>query len=575
MISASLYIIVCTAKNRLRRRLSRLREPRYLVGAIVGMAYLYFSFFARARGQRNAAARRRNAPPAAEAASAAMLTAAPALAGIGLLFFAAVAWVLPFDSGLLDFSDAETDLLFPAPVSRRALLVHRMLRSQIGILFASLIVGVASPLGGWMRLRVSLASWVLFLTMRVYFTAVTLTRTRIRGGGMPAWRPAAVIFMALGIVGVALRRAFVAAPIQNVTDFFSRIVSVPTAAAPRIVLWPFIALARPFFETSLPGLAASIGAALLVLAVTIAWMLRSDEAFQEATADAAARRVEKTQARRGSPFRARTTGLSLALTGPPEPALFWKNGVQTLRLAGISAIRIVIASVVVCGALTSVALNTLHVRGVSAGACAVAMAVAAFTAILGPQVVRTDLRSDLAHLELLKTWPIRAGAVIRGEMAWPAVMLTAIGWIAIAFAGALSPSAFPRIAPATRLAVAGAIAMLMPALIFAQYLVQNAAALAFPAWVPLGNQRPRGVDAIGQRLITLAGVLISVAVMLIPGALAGGAIWLAFARWVGAIIAIPAAIVCAAIVLLEVLVASELLGPLYERLDILAISRPE
>ena len=40
MLSASLYITVCTTRNRLRVRLRRLREPRYLLGAIVGPAVL-------------------------------------------------------------------------------------------------------------------------------------------------------------------------------------------------------------------------------------------------------------------------------------------------------------------------------------------------------------------------------------------------------------------------------------------------------------------------------------------------------------------------------------------------------
>ena len=54
MLSTSLYIIVCSARNRLRMRLRRLREPRYLIGAIVGAAYVYFSVFARMgrRGRR-------------------------------------------------------------------------------------------------------------------------------------------------------------------------------------------------------------------------------------------------------------------------------------------------------------------------------------------------------------------------------------------------------------------------------------------------------------------------------------------------------------------------------------------
>src|SRR5438105_3772526 len=65
MFTASLYIIVCSTRNRMRVRLRRLREPRYLVGAFVGAAYVYFSFFARFRMARAGDQRRRfrTSPP--------------------------------------------------------------------------------------------------------------------------------------------------------------------------------------------------------------------------------------------------------------------------------------------------------------------------------------------------------------------------------------------------------------------------------------------------------------------------------------------------------------------------------
>lgn len=49
MIRATLYIIGCTARNRFRLRLRRLREPRYLIGAVAGIGYLIFTLFIRAR----------------------------------------------------------------------------------------------------------------------------------------------------------------------------------------------------------------------------------------------------------------------------------------------------------------------------------------------------------------------------------------------------------------------------------------------------------------------------------------------------------------------------------------------
>ena len=54
MLSASLFIITHSARNRLRLRLRRLREPRYLIGAVAGALYFYFTVFARLRGRRSA-----------------------------------------------------------------------------------------------------------------------------------------------------------------------------------------------------------------------------------------------------------------------------------------------------------------------------------------------------------------------------------------------------------------------------------------------------------------------------------------------------------------------------------------
>ena len=117
--------------------------------------------------------------------------------------------------------------------------------------------------------------------------------------------------------------------------------------------------------------------------------------------------------------------------------------------------------------------------------------------------------------------------------------------------------------------------MLAPALVVAQYTIHNTTALLFPAWVPLGMGRPRGVDAMGQRLILFFGILLALIVMLLPGILPAGVIWLALHRVLGFGVFVPAAAVLAIIVLIEVLIATEALGPAYERLDLSAVERAE
>src|SRR4051794_28056310 len=182
VLSASVYIAVCTARNRVRVRLRRLREPRYLVGAIVGVVYLYFSVFARTRGGRirrgGSGANDGRAP--LDAISAFQVTGT-ALGGLGLFLCALQAWILPMASGIFEYSEAERAILFPAPVSKRQLLAHRLIRSQGGALIGSLVVAVfAAPTWGLGRLRVGLGIWSLLVTIRVYFAAVLLTRARLR-----------------------------------------------------------------------------------------------------------------------------------------------------------------------------------------------------------------------------------------------------------------------------------------------------------------------------------------------------------------------------------------------------------
>ena len=45
MIGALTFLVFQSWKNRLTMRIRRLRQPKYLVGAIVGGLYVYFYFF--------------------------------------------------------------------------------------------------------------------------------------------------------------------------------------------------------------------------------------------------------------------------------------------------------------------------------------------------------------------------------------------------------------------------------------------------------------------------------------------------------------------------------------------------
>jgi hypothetical protein len=572
MLGASLYIIVCSARNRLRMRLRRLREPRYLLGAVVGAAYLYFSVFARMRS-RGGLARRRGGPGPLLAA---LRSGAPAAAGLALLGLTAISWILPFDSGLLDFSRAEVQFLFPAPVSRRSLLLHRMMRSQIGILFGSVILGVAAPsFSGYGRLRLSVATWLLLCAAKVYSTGVSLARARLGSGNTRArrvaWLPVALLVSACTVVGTALLRAFMAQPVTSVQDAIIRIGAVASTGVARVALWPFVALAAPLFATWPDEYLLGLVRSALVVAACVAWVMKSDATFQDAAEEIVARKAAQPGPQATS-YRARETGWSLPLTGRAETVFAWKAAMQTFRVVDKRNMARMAAIVF---ALSMASISIGRARGLAAMLGAFALAGAGFAILMAPQILRVDLRQDLRHLELLKTWPVKSSAVIRGEIAWPGALITAFAWILIGLALFLSTANFSTVGMAWRLGVAGAAALVAPALVFAQLTIHNGVALMFPAWVPLGNQRQRGLDAMGQRLIMLGGTWLLLIIMTLPGAFAGAIVWFACRTLLGPGALLPGAVVCAVVVGIEVLVATEVLGPLYERLDVLAVERAE
>jgi len=573
VLSASLYITSCSAKNRLRARLRRLREPRYLIGAIAGIAYFYFAIFA-PRGRRAAARPGRNAPDF----GAAFQMTGTSLGGLFVMLAAALPWVLPSKSKLLQFSDAEKDFLFAAPVTRRALLAHRILRSQIGSLIASLFIGLfAAPLSGPGRLRLAAGFWLILATSNIYFAAVQLTRARLQSSvgavRAVAWVPIGLLAAGLVVVGSSVARQLMQ-PAAGAADVFVRLSRVTSAGLPKIVLSPFVAVIRPPFSTA-AGFFPALVSAVAVLILVTAWMLMSDAMFDEVAGQGGGPVSEDQRKTKVLPARVAKVGWTLPLHGRPELALMWKGSMETMRGISAKSLRYLAPALFGVGGAAFGILQANRLRGPAAAVSIIAGIVAVAAVVFGPQIARSDLRTDFEHLDLLKTWPLRAADVIRGEMLWPAILVSSILWMAVLVAAVFSAAAAPGMPFFSRVSFALTAAIAGPALIAAQYAVHATFTIFFPAWVQIGSQRTRGIDAMGQRLIMLLAIVVSLALFALPGALGGGVVWLIFRNLVGNVVFVPAAIVFAAIVLVEVLAVTELLGPAYERIDVTSVERAE
>lgn len=176
LLRAFVYLQAMSLFNLVRQRLRRLRQPRYLIGAIVGVAYLYMAFFSHDWSH----------DVRSDASAVERWTMDPAwhgllvdVTGAVLLMVALMAWLLPSKRAALRFTEAEVAFLFPAPLTRRALIHYRLLRMQFGILLTALLMSfIARRAGGSEShpLLHAMGWWLMLSTLRLHFLAASFGR---------------------------------------------------------------------------------------------------------------------------------------------------------------------------------------------------------------------------------------------------------------------------------------------------------------------------------------------------------------------------------------------------------------
>lgn len=565
MVGAFLYLTACSFKNRLRRRLQRLREPRYVIGLVVGLLYMYFTVFGRGR-QGNTAA---GAP-----ALAALSEPLQLFGSLLLLVMAAGAWVMPGAGQPLAYSRAEVQFLFQAPVTRRQLVHYKLLRAQLAILLSSaiatLVLRPGSLVTGWTLMA---GLWVVMMTMRLHLMGVALRRASLGSHGASGlarqWLPLAVVLGAAGVLGAAVINAWPA--LTSFTDGKAALTELQRLAgqgAAAVVLWPFRALVRPPMAASAAEFRSALPAALGLLALNYVWVLRSDAAFEEASAEHAEQRAARREAPRAVVRGKAATPFTLAPDGPPETAILWKNLILVGRYVSLRTALRLLPLILVFGALS----RSDAAGGVAAFIGTMSVPLAAMAVLLGPQMMRNDLRQDLARLAVLKTWPVRGAALIRGEVLAPTLVVTTVAWLLLLTAALLGSGLKPGSREATafgahRVSYLAAAFVVAPAVVLSQVVVQNGLAVLFPAWVAVGASRARGIDAMGQRLFMLAGILLTLVVSLVPGAIAAGAFAFLAYQVTGTILILLPALIVALVIAGECWLAIEGLGRVLDRTD--------
>ena len=573
MISALFYLQYHSFRNRLVGRFKRLKQPKYLVGAIVGGFYLYAYFFRylfRGFGGRPGM----NLAVSSEHRLLFELVGALVLSIIVLL-----AWVIPHERAALTFTEAEVAFLFPAPVTRRALIHFKLLRSQLGIFFTSFVFTLLSRRFGGSAWIHALGWWLILSTLNLHFLGSSFARTMLLDHGISNRLRRLLVFglavAMAGAVWVWARRTLPepgsadTANLNAIMDYAQRVL---TAGPALYLLYPFRLVVRPFLAPDAMAFFGALAPALLLFLLHYLWVIYSDVAFEEASVEASQKLAVRIAAMRAGNWqgakknqKARSPWFKLAATGPPATALLWKN---LIGVSQVLSVRLWIVLIVVVVAVGVGFGSSAHNQGFSMMAAILIAGALGYSLLLGPQLLRLDFRQDLPLADILKTFPLRGWQIALGEILAPVVVLAACQWLLL-LVGAGLVFYLPGKQASLFLAIALGAAFLLPVLDLLVLLIPNAAVLLFPSWIQAGKDGPRGIEATGQRLIFAVGQFLVLLLALLPAAIAFTGVFFLMKLALGYAAAVPFAALAATIILaVEAGFGVMLLGKLFERFDV-------
>jgi hypothetical protein len=558
------FITIRSFKNRMLSRLKRLREPRYLVGFMAGLAYIWFMglkrLFAMHELQHGIVGVRIPTGPF-------IVDCLGLIVLVPILF----AWALPDQEGGLVFSEAEIQFLFPAPLSRRQLLMYKVLRQQPQILISAAMMS----LFGFGASRF-VGLWIAFVTAAIYFTAVSLARARLKLAGIGFLIRFVVVIAALAGIATMVVHAYASLNFRSLDGATPAkgmsLLDQPLQTAPfRVLLFIPRFFSAAMLPTSLTQLGLACAALVVIAFVLLQIAARLNVSFEDASIRAAQKKQGYIERVRG--FRSGRRVMFGRIPPPfrlpahpsPELAILWKNLIATLRIS--------IAWMVIIGALFAILIGESlygHNAVLHATTASMALFLCGLFPLMASGVLAQDMRLDLQRIEILKSYPISGERLIAAEIAAPLTIMSIVEFGLLG--GTMLMLHLPNESATLQRIATPEFAVI--ALLFAipicamQLLIRNAAAVLFPGWSMRSQDDPKGFVIMGQRLILLASNLFVLGVALIPSAIIVLLGWLISSHF-SSTAALPLATVPAVALLFgEVWLGIKLLGAQFEKIDV-------
>ena len=571
--SALFYLWWRSLANVILARLRRLRQPKYLFGALVGIGYFYFLFNASSFSRRGD-----GEGPVPPGGPGAFFTVAPVL----MLALCLLVWTWRRKRTALQFSAAEVAYLFAGPVSHGTLVHYALLRQLATLLFSAFFFVIIS--GGW-QLQGSLWArfigwWILLSVVSLHVTASGFVLTRLLNRGIAQWQRQgfmlALVLVTVWLVGML--DPHLRGPTLSELEpalAWDYLLGQVGSGVPYWILMPFRAVIAPLAAPDLSALARALPAALLIQGLHYVWAYRSEVPdAEESLAMAAKRDSIMAAVRKGNlhlalvPPKSRPDPFKLAPHGTPVVAFLWKNLLSTREYLNLRTLLALALAMVVWDLWQQTPPRYPLAFFLTLG---LAVIVGSQTLLFGVHLARQDLRSDMENADVMKTWPLAGWQIVLGQLLAPAAILTGVLWLCVLQLGLLAD--LPSVEWWTtelRIVSGISVALVLPFLCGMQLLVTNAAAVLYPAWLkPSGAQHP-GFEVGIQRLIFFLGLLLVMVAALLPGLLFGAIAYIPLSWFLGLFAILPAAIVTALVLAGELAWGINWLGERFEDYDLSA-----
>ena len=443
---------------------------------------------------------------------------------VGMLFYVVVSIITSLGERAIYFSPSDVDFLFPAPFSRRQILLYKILGCVTGAVYMALFM----PTMLIMSVRSWSAAAVGFFLACLAMNSLTMCAQLVAQSITERAFTRARKLLLGGLVAVAALALGQAASRGLPGPWHETLLQVRHSAVAEIVLAPFAVFANIITAERLVPDAlgwVTLGAIMVVAVYGLAILL--DANYLE-TAVRVSRQMQERRRRimSGGIFAAQSKRAvqSSRLPQPPWLAgagpLAWRQVVQALRVSRgallLAAIFVVtMGAPLAFGSHRDNALPTLLPHAI--------IGIAAYVTFLFSAQAPLGFRGDYERMDLLKSLPIGPLAMACGQTVMAAIILALLQWLVFAATAVFAPAA------AVELLVAGLFALPLNWILFG---TENLLFLLYPA--PIVATGSEGFLKMGRNMLFML-----VKFLVLGGAVAAAAIPAAIVYFVTA--SIPAA----------------------------------